>query len=137
MEIIKAIKTMSYLDIAYHFSTKNQPTTEAKRLSTWYRNSQLKYGFENDILNVVLILAMRVKKGNEIPNTKYLNTVLERFKKFNVSTLDDAISQFQITVAYETKKNNPKLTRVEQQIANSPQWTQDYIKTLESKEDLN
>lgn len=137
MDLLETIKTMSYVDIAYHFSTKNKPLIEAKRLNTWYRNSQMKYSFENEILNVALILAMRVKSDHEIPNNKYLNSILERFKKFNVTTLDDAVTQFKITVEFETKKNNPKLTRFEQQKENSPQWTQDYLKSLESKEDLN
>ena len=47
---------------------------------------------------------MRVKKDHEIPNNKYLNSVLERFKKFEVQTLDDALSQLQLTIAFETKK---------------------------------
>lgn len=136
MEIVQAFKTLTLLDIAYQFSTKIDPKIEAKRLSTWYRKSKLKYGFDDAILNVAIALGMRVKKDHEIPNNKYLNSVLERFKKFEVQTLDDALSQLQLTIAFETKKKTTNKNTYDQQIANSPKFVQDYMKKLQENEDL-
>lgn len=98
------VTSMRIPDIAQHFSLKEYPEEAEKRLNIWAGKARRKYKYDDDILITAILLGMRTKKGHEIPNEPYLNTILDNFKKFNVQTLDDAINQFIARITYELDK---------------------------------
>src|SRR5690554_1162242 len=104
--IKQIVTTMRIPDIAKNFSLKEMPEVVEKRLNIWASKSRIKYNYDDDILIIVLLLAMRTKKDHDIPLDNYLNKILENFKKFNVMTLDDAINQFEQRIAFELDKLN-------------------------------
>jgi len=104
--IKQIVTTMRIPDVAKNFSLREMPEAVEKRLNIWASKARIKYNYDDDILMVVLLLGMRTKKDHDIPLANYLNKILENFKKFNVSTLDDAINQFEQRIAYELDKLN-------------------------------
>lgn len=102
--IEQVIKNINFADIANNFSFKNLPDKEEKRLFHWSRRSNAKYGYDEDILKVAVLLAMRTKKDHDIPVNNYLYRILDNFKKFNVETLEDAIVQYKARITFELEK---------------------------------
>lgn len=102
--IKEIVTTIRIPDIAKNFSLKEMPEKVEKRLNIWAHKARIKYNYDDDILMAVLLLAMRTKKDHDIPNANYLNKILENFKKFNVTTLDDAIGQYYARIKFELEK---------------------------------
>lgn len=102
--IKQVVTSINFGDIARYFSLKEMPEDVEKRLNIWAHKARVKYGYDDHILNTAILLGLRTKKDKDIPNNRYLNSILENFKKFRVETIDDAVEQFTARINFELEK---------------------------------